>query len=616
MKKKALIGLIAGATISSSIAVPIAANSQNVNTINNVLMSNNIKNSQTNEAVVINGNSNINLYGLSNGKGIISKLSVGEMLTILGQQGSYCRVKVQETGAIGYINIANMQRIVNGTNAVFENLSKNGQVINVSTDVRLRKKPSINSEIIDKLSNGTNFKILGKQGQWYKIEVDNKIGFIYEEYVSTVINNSLLSNGHNGVAVINIDGNNITENNSITNNINSNVENNTTSNNMSNGISSIKNDSTKSSNNKNFVKNAKNIIVQNKAKNTENINNNSSNNSSDSKNSNKSNVSSKDKSKSVNYNIGAPSIGDSKTGVNLFMYFGEWKPTVKVGVDEDFVNHKKLTKEELDKNDLVLTRNLYSFKGTTIKDPKYYTVTYTTAGFFGNMSYGGYNCSVNLGKNISFIVALPQNSTFNLNSVALGKCPFLANGELFAFLGPEGDIYKFTKFDIPSPKKVEPIQSKRVKVNTQIVNLEGGEKLPLYAKPSRDSKVLKELSNGAKISSMRLYSNGWTEITVGNITGFVYGPYVEQCTTPQINGNNLNKPTKKNSKEINVVGEVVNLKKGYALDLMTKPTSTSEVMGEFINGQKMTVLKNLGNGWLEVKYRQHIGYVDGAYVKY
>ena len=232
------------------------------------------------------------------------------------------------------------------------------------------------------------------------------------------------------------------------------------------------------------------------------------------------------------------------------------------------------------------------------------------------MSYGGYNCSVNLGKNISFIVALPQNSTFNLNYVALGKCPFLANGELFAFLGPEGDIYKFTKFDIPSPKKVEPIQSKRVKVNTQIVNLEGGEKLPLYAKPSRESKVLKELSNGAKISSMRLYSNGWTEITVGNITGFVYGPYVEQCTTPQINGNNLNKPTKKNSKEINVVGEVVNLKKGYALDLMTKPTSNSEVMGEFINGQKMTVLQNLGNGWLEVKYRQHIGYVDGAYVKY
>lgn len=68
MKKKALIGLIAGATISSSIAVPIAANGQNVNTINNVLMSNNIKNSQTNEAVVINGNSNVNLYGLSNGK--------------------------------------------------------------------------------------------------------------------------------------------------------------------------------------------------------------------------------------------------------------------------------------------------------------------------------------------------------------------------------------------------------------------------------------------------------------------------------------------------------------------------------------------------------------------
>ncbi|WP_055071060.1 SH3 domain-containing protein [Clostridium massiliamazoniense] len=612
MKRKALIGLIAGATISSSVAVPLAMNGQNINAINNVLMSNNVNSSQTNEAVVINGNSKVNLYGLSNGKGIISKLSVGEMLTILGQQGTYCKVKVQETGTVGYINIANMQRIVNGTNATFRDLSKKGQVINVSTDVRLRKSPSINSEIIDRLSNGTNFTILGKQGQWYKISVNNKVGFIYEEYVSTVINNALLSNGSNGVAVININNNSITDSNSNnitnTNNNNSNSgseESSTTSNSTTSNITNnTKNNSNTSSVNNNLVnKNSKNVIVQSKAKDVEKENNNHSNNS---------NVKSNNNSNSINYNIGAPSIGSSKNGVNLFMYFGDWKPTVKVGVDEDFVNNKKLSKEELDKNDLVFTHNLYSFKGVTIKNPKYYTVTYTTAGFFG----GGYNYSAKLGKKISFIVAIPQNSTFDLNSVALSKCPFLANGQLFAFLGPEGDIYKFTKNDGISDKKVKAVQSKAVKVNAQIVNLEGGEKLPLYAKPSKESKILKELSNGDKISSIRLYSNGWTEITVENTTGFVQGPYVELCTTPQINGNNLNKPAKKNSKEINVVGEVVNLKKGYTLDLMTKPTSNSEAMGSFINGQKVTVLKNLGNGWLEVKYGQHTGYVDGTYIKY
>lgn len=72
-----------------------------------MLFTNSIESSKTNEAVVINGNSSLNLYGLSNGKGIISNLSIGEMLTILNYQNGYCRVKVQETGRIGYINVQN-----------------------------------------------------------------------------------------------------------------------------------------------------------------------------------------------------------------------------------------------------------------------------------------------------------------------------------------------------------------------------------------------------------------------------------------------------------------------------------------------------------------------------
>lgn len=190
MKNKTLIGLIATATIGTAIAAPTVLNNQNtMHIVNKVLM---MSNSATNEAVVVNGNSNMNLYALSNGKGIISNLSVGEMLTTIGkQQGNYCKVRVQETGAVGYINISNMQNILNGTSDSFTQLSKGGQIINVSSNVRLRSNPSISNNVITNLSNGTQFNILGKQGQWYKVSVNGQIGFIYEEYVSTNIANVL-----------------------------------------------------------------------------------------------------------------------------------------------------------------------------------------------------------------------------------------------------------------------------------------------------------------------------------------------------------------------------------------------------------------------------------------
>lgn len=196
MKNKTLMGLIAGATIGTAIATPVIMNTQNTeHIVNKVLMVSNINNTKTNEAVVINGNSNMNLYALFNGTGIVSNLSTGEMLTILGQsQNGYCKVRVQETGAVGYINIANMQDILNGTNDSFTQFSRNGRIVNVSSNVRLRSNPTIGNNIIGHLINGTSLNILGKQGQWYKVNANGQVGFIYEEYVSTSIINSNSNN--------------------------------------------------------------------------------------------------------------------------------------------------------------------------------------------------------------------------------------------------------------------------------------------------------------------------------------------------------------------------------------------------------------------------------------
>ncbi len=250
MKNKVLMGLIATATIGTAIATPAIINSQNTTkVVNKVLMVNNKSNSSTNEAVVINGNSKMSLYALSNGSGIVSNLSTGEMLTILGQaQNGYCKVKVQETGAIGYISVVNMQNILNGTNDTFTQLSGTGQVINVSSNVRLRSNPAIGNNIIGHLTNGTSLNILGKQGQWYKVSVNGQIGFIYEEYVST----------------------NITDSNSqsVTNNVNTNSEN----------VSTSATSTSSSTNNTNSSNHVKNVVVRTKSSATSNSLPNISNN--------------------------------------------------------------------------------------------------------------------------------------------------------------------------------------------------------------------------------------------------------------------------------------------------------------------------------------------------
>ncbi len=72
---------------------------------------------------------------------------------------------------------------------------KKGQVINVSTNLRIRKSPSTSSSVLGYLTNGTVFNIDGKEGHWYKINANGKHGYIHGDYVKEI--NGGTSNGGN-----------------------------------------------------------------------------------------------------------------------------------------------------------------------------------------------------------------------------------------------------------------------------------------------------------------------------------------------------------------------------------------------------------------------------------
>lgn len=58
-----------------------------------------------------------------------------------------------------------------------------GQVINVETELAVRKEPNVSSSVDDTLYNGMTFNIIDKEEEWYEIQREETVGFVHEDYV-------------------------------------------------------------------------------------------------------------------------------------------------------------------------------------------------------------------------------------------------------------------------------------------------------------------------------------------------------------------------------------------------------------------------------------------------
>lgn len=170
-------------------------NTQTTNSNQATATTQNTESSQkTGTAVIINGDGSLVLMGSNTVKSnLVGYLSAGEMVTVQGENGGWYKVTVQETGASGYIKAANLQFIESGVNDPLSILKGNGQVINVSSNLRIRSAATMESNTVGHLLNGNSFKIIGKEGQWYKISANGVTGFIYSDYVAPSIINAVNS---------------------------------------------------------------------------------------------------------------------------------------------------------------------------------------------------------------------------------------------------------------------------------------------------------------------------------------------------------------------------------------------------------------------------------------
>ncbi|MGL5616524.1 MAG: SH3 domain-containing protein [Sarcina sp.] len=194
MKKKILTAIITVGLITGIGSVAQSKELDNIDAKNKTVVEIEAnKDKAIQKGKVINVTSNLRVRQTASTSGaIVGHLYGGDVVNITGKSGNWYEVQIN--GGKGfvssdYISIIGNETVVEG---------KDGEVINVSTSLRLRKSPSISAEIIGTLRNGERFKILEKSNGWYKINRDNQIGYIHGDYVRELGNNTGGNTGNDG----------------------------------------------------------------------------------------------------------------------------------------------------------------------------------------------------------------------------------------------------------------------------------------------------------------------------------------------------------------------------------------------------------------------------------
>lgn len=153
--------------------------------------SSNNSESNSGRGKVINITSNLRIRNApSTNSSVVGYLLEGQIFDILGKSGSF--YKIRHNGTTGYIHQDYVQVIEEGNNSGGndssdnESLNEYGKVVNVSTSLRLRKSPSTSSSVIGYLFPGETFKVTAREGSWYKVDANGKVGYASSDYIKII----------------------------------------------------------------------------------------------------------------------------------------------------------------------------------------------------------------------------------------------------------------------------------------------------------------------------------------------------------------------------------------------------------------------------------------------
>ena len=125
--------------------------------------------------------------GASTSASIIGTLKNGAKVDITGESGNW--YKINYNGRVGYVS---KDYVKKGGATTPEQKPEDkpqtetkvtGTVTGITTTLSVRSGASTSATIIGTLKNGAKVEITGESGDWYKINYNGKVGYVYKSYI-------------------------------------------------------------------------------------------------------------------------------------------------------------------------------------------------------------------------------------------------------------------------------------------------------------------------------------------------------------------------------------------------------------------------------------------------
>lgn len=139
---------------------------------------------------VINASVGLNIRkSASTSSTILGSLSNGATFDILGLSGQWYNIK--SGNIIGYVHKDYVKEISNDTSTTNPSTpdiwkDKAGQVIEMSSNLRVRSEANDTSTVLGYLVSGDKITITGESGKWYKINFNGKVGYVHSDYIRII----------------------------------------------------------------------------------------------------------------------------------------------------------------------------------------------------------------------------------------------------------------------------------------------------------------------------------------------------------------------------------------------------------------------------------------------
>lgn len=138
---------------------------------------------------VVNVSSNLRVRkGPGTSYEAVGWLNNNDVIDILGKEGQW--FKISGKGIEGYCHGDYIKEIREDNTEVVQpdkdTATNKGQVINVTSNLRIRETPSTSSNVLGVMNNNTTFEIIKKEGDWYNISYNNIKGYIHGDYVKEI----------------------------------------------------------------------------------------------------------------------------------------------------------------------------------------------------------------------------------------------------------------------------------------------------------------------------------------------------------------------------------------------------------------------------------------------